>query len=175
MTPLRCLSPKVIFHRRSSTYHNTLVDHKFVRTVNIPNFSLLPIIEKFVTDKFLTDAGIPPIIIQIVKNCDHKANTKNGLVHHQRSVHDRVRYQSRESEKKLSSKSGLVRHQRTVHEGIKYPCERFEQKFSAKSELLQHRRSIHKGVNHQCRECNNQFSPQSLSQFFSNSLPDSPV
>ena len=40
------LSPKVVFHRRSSsTYHNTLVDLIFVRTVNIPNISLLPCLE----------------------------------------------------------------------------------------------------------------------------------
>ena len=40
------LPPKVIFHRWSSfTYHNTLVDLLFVRTVNIPNLSLLPCLE----------------------------------------------------------------------------------------------------------------------------------
>ena len=37
---------KIVFHRRlSSTYHNTLVDLIFVRTVNIPNLSLLPCLE----------------------------------------------------------------------------------------------------------------------------------
>ena len=37
------LPPKCIFQQRlSSTYHNTLVDLIFVRTVNIPNLSFLP-------------------------------------------------------------------------------------------------------------------------------------
>ena len=37
-----CHPPKVIFHQRSpSTYHNTLFDHIFVRTVNIPYPTLL--------------------------------------------------------------------------------------------------------------------------------------
>ena len=37
------LPPKIVFHRRSSSInHNTLVDHIFVRIVNIPNLSLLP-------------------------------------------------------------------------------------------------------------------------------------
>ena len=40
------LPSKVVFHRWSSfTYHNTLVDLLFVRTVNIPNLSLLPCLE----------------------------------------------------------------------------------------------------------------------------------
>ena len=40
------LTSKVVFHRWSSfTYHNTLVDLLFVRTVNIPNLSLLPCLE----------------------------------------------------------------------------------------------------------------------------------
>ena len=41
-----CLSPKVVFHQRLfSTYHNTLVDLIFVRTVYIPNLSFLPCLE----------------------------------------------------------------------------------------------------------------------------------
>ena len=37
----RLSSPKVVFHRRSSSaYHSTLVDLIFVRTVNIPNLSI---------------------------------------------------------------------------------------------------------------------------------------
>ena len=40
------LPPKVVFHQRSSfTYHNTLVDLIFVRTVNKPNLNLLPCLE----------------------------------------------------------------------------------------------------------------------------------
>ena len=40
------LPPKVVFHLRlSSTYHNTLIDFIFVRTVNIPNLSFLPCLE----------------------------------------------------------------------------------------------------------------------------------
>ena len=40
------LPSKVVFHQRLSfTYFNTLVDHKFVRTVIIPNLSLLPCLE----------------------------------------------------------------------------------------------------------------------------------
>ena len=41
-----CLPPKVVFHQRlSSINHNKLVDLIFVRTVNIPNLSLLPCLE----------------------------------------------------------------------------------------------------------------------------------
>ena len=41
-----CLPQKAVFHRRPSfTYHNTLVDLIFVKTVNIPNLSLLPCLE----------------------------------------------------------------------------------------------------------------------------------
>ena len=40
------LPPKVIFHWRSSFInHNTLVDLIFVKTVNIPNLSLIPCLE----------------------------------------------------------------------------------------------------------------------------------
>ena len=46
LTTEGCLHMKVFFHHRlSSTYHNTLVDLIFVRTVNIANFSLLPCLE----------------------------------------------------------------------------------------------------------------------------------
>ena len=42
------LPPKVGFHRTSSfTYHNTLVEPIFLRTVNIPNLSPLPCLEVF--------------------------------------------------------------------------------------------------------------------------------
>ena len=52
-----CLPPKVIFHwRSSSTYHETLVDLIFVRTVNLPNFSLVPCLE--VTNKRNTQSYI---------------------------------------------------------------------------------------------------------------------
>ena len=45
-SPKGRLPPKVIFHRRpSSINHNILVDLIFVRTVNLPNLSLLPCIE----------------------------------------------------------------------------------------------------------------------------------
>ena len=40
------LQPKSVFPwRLSSTYHKTLIDLIFVRTVNIPNLSLLPCLE----------------------------------------------------------------------------------------------------------------------------------
>ena len=40
------LLPLIVFHKRSSsTYHDTFEDLIFVRTVHIPNLSLLPCLE----------------------------------------------------------------------------------------------------------------------------------
>ena len=68
------LPPKVIFHQRlSPTYHNTLLDliFIFVRTVNIPNLSLLPGLEvasspKVVFHQWLssTEGCLPPAMTE---------------------------------------------------------------------------------------------------------------
>ena len=56
-----CLPPKVVFLQRSSSIkNNTLVHLIFVRTVNIPNLSLLPCLEMVFHQMSSSTKGCPP-------------------------------------------------------------------------------------------------------------------
>ena len=87
------------------------------------------------------------------KHCQ-KTFSKMGLYHHNKSVHQGVRYACDQCDHQATRTDSLNEHILAKHEGVKYPCSQCDHQASTQSNLTVHIKSKHEGVKYACKKCN---------------------
>ena len=88
------------------------------------------------------------------EECDKTFSTQPGLLHHNSSVHEGVRYCYDQCDHKATRKESLKVHIKSVHEiRIAVTCDKYGKQFSQKNGLRKHNESAHEGVRYPCEYC----------------------
>ena len=93
--------------------------------------------------------------------CDIKYSGPSGLWHHNKSVHECVKYSCNSCEKSFNRQNDLNVHIQAKHVGLRLMCEQCNFSTTYKDTLKIHKRVKHEGILSKCDDCNKTFTKQS--------------
>jgi len=90
--------------------------------------------------------------------CEIQLTTKTGMIHHQKSKHEGVKYDCEKCDYKATHKSSLKAHTLSKHTDIKHYCNLCDYQATTQSSIRLHILSKHDGVKFPCEQCNQHFN-----------------